>query len=71
MAKRNREKLIEQSFYDLLDMMNANLKTKFGSACIMGALMTEFSEYERIKRCQKHEADCGKCIADWLNSFPI
>ena len=71
MPKRNREKLMEQSMYDFLCMMNANLITRFGSACIMGALMADFSEYERIKRCKKHVSDCGKCIADYLNEYPF
>lgn len=71
MPKRNREIIMQQSMFDFLCMMNANLRTRFGLACIMGALLTEFSEYERIKRCQKHEADCGKCIADYLNEYPF
>jgi hypothetical protein len=71
MAKRNREKLMEKSMYDFLCMMNANLRTRFGSACVMGALPTEYSEYDRIMRCQKHEADCEKCLQSWLNEFPF
>ena len=71
MPKRNRDKLLEQSMYDFLCMMNANLRTRFGSACIMGALMTEYSECDRIMRCQKHKADCDKCIAEYLNEYPF
>ena len=69
--KRNREKLMEKSMYDFLCMMNANLRTRFGSACVMGALLTEYSEYDRIMRCQKHKADCEKCLQSWLNEYPF
>ena len=71
MPKRNREKLMEKSMYDFLCMMNANLRTRFGSACVMGALLTEYSEYDRIMRCQKHKADCEKCLQSWLNEYPF
>ena len=71
MPQRNRDKLLQQSMYDFLCMMNANLRTRFGSACVIGALLTEYSEYERIVRCQKHEADCEKCLQSWLNEYPF
>lgn len=67
MQKRNRDKLMEQSFYDLLCMMNANLRTKpIFAPCIMAALGVD-----RMERCMKHKADCDKCIADYLNEYPF
>lgn len=71
MPKRNRDKLLEQSMYDFLCMMNANLRTRFGSACVMGALLKEYSEYGRLKRCRQFEADCEKCLQSFMNEDPF
>lgn len=83
MAKRNRENLMEQSMYDMLMKMNEQLQkngavvtpiTPDGkkedrcSACIMDCLM---SSYDAEKLHNKNGADCGKCIAEWLNSYPF
>lgn len=60
----NREKLLQTAEYDALCRMNANLRTnKAFAPCIMTAL----GEKVRMVRCLEHEADCDKCIADWLN----
>lgn len=60
----NREKLLQTAEYDALCRMNANLRTsKTFAPCIMTAL----GEKVRMARCLEHEADCGKCIAEWLN----
>ena len=67
MPKRNREKLMEQSLYDLLCMMNANIRTYPSELCVMIALGCK----DRDERCREHEADCGKCIADYLNEYPF
>ena len=65
--KRNRDKLMQQSFYDLLCMMNANIMTYPSGMCVMDAL----GDKERDRRCMTHDAYCDKCIADWLNEFPF
>ena len=75
MPKRNREKLMEKSMYDFLCSMNANLRDNLRctnvSTCIMYAIHTDYSEYDRIMRCNKHESDCGKCLQSWLNEYPF
>ena len=73
MPQRNREKLIEQSMYDMLLKMNENLCKNLSctdvSTCIMDALSqhSDYSEYERIARCEKHKGDCEKCLQSWMN----
>lgn len=71
MGKRNRDKLLEQSMYDMLLKMNENLCENLRctniSTCIMDALYSDYSEYDRIVRCQKHKADCEKCLQSWMN----
>jgi hypothetical protein len=67
MPKRNREKLMEQSMYDFLFMMNANIRTYPSGLCIMDAL----GDKERDRRCMTHDACCDKCIADYLNEYPF
>jgi hypothetical protein len=60
----NREKLLQTAEYDRLCGLNANLRTsKAFAPCIMTAL----GEKVRMAQCLEHKADCGKCIADWLN----
>lgn len=60
----NREKILQTAEYDRLCRMNANLRTiKAFAPCIMVALGMKM----RSVRCMEHKADCGKCIADWLN----
>lgn len=65
MPKRNREKLMEQSMYDLLCSMNEQLDKNGMSACIMDCLMTTA---EAEMRCR---AKCEDCIAAWMNEFPF
>lgn len=65
MAKRNREKLMEQSLYDLLVAMNRQLDDNGMQACIMDCFMdTEESQ----KRCR---AKCEECIQLWMNDIPL
>jgi hypothetical protein len=77
MGKRNRDKLLEQSMYDMLLKMNENLCENLRctnvSTCIMDALYpySDYSEYERIARCQKHKAACEKCLQSWMNEDPF
>lgn len=71
---KNYEKFFKIALIDILGKMNANLRTntnpQCGTSCIMYALCDDyfgyFGEYSRIKRCEKHNRDCGKCIAAWL-----
>lgn len=70
---KNRHWLNSISEYDALCRMNAHLRTNtshylggWTSPCIMTALKS-WHTTERSKRCLKYQADCGKCIADWLN----
>jgi hypothetical protein len=74
MPKRNREKLMEQSMYDLLCKINDGMKENWQwKPCIMSALGFDF--FERADRCRKYgEAEnkrCGDCIADYLNEYPF
>lgn len=65
MPKRNREKLMEQSLYDMLYAMNEQIDKKGGITCIMECFM-ETEEAEA--RCK---GKCNKCIVEWLNEFPF
>lgn len=65
--KRNRERIMNQSLYDLLCMMNANIRTYPSGLCIMDAL----GDKERDRRCMKHDANCEKCLQEWLNEYPF
>lgn len=71
---KNRDKLMQQSMYDFLCFMNANLRTNLRyapcSTCIMDALHTDYSEYDRLTRCMKHDADCEKCLQSFMNEDP-
>jgi hypothetical protein len=62
MPKRNREKLMEQSLYDLLCDMNASFMTG-EPHCVLEAITGK-------NMICKHES-CNHCIADWLNEFPF
>lgn len=67
MPKRNREILMQQSLYDMLCSMNANLRT-FNSSCVMIGLIG----YDRkVERCYEYKCKCDKCIADYLNEYAI
>jgi hypothetical protein len=63
MSKRNREKLMEQSLYDLLCMMNANLRT-FNWTCAMIGLI---GYDKKVIRCYEYKFDCEKCLRSWMN----
>ena len=69
MEKKNRDKINEQSFYDFLCMMNANIRTYPSVLCVMIAL--GYYDTDRNKRCEKFCADCGKCIQEWMNEEPF
>ena len=68
MPKRNREKLMEQSLYDLLCSMNETMKKLQDdghTVCVLDALGVE-SGY-----CKGSNLGCEKCISRWLNEFPF
>ena len=74
MPKRNREIIMEQSMYDMLCMMNANLRTlitHYPMALEQPCIMTALGVKDRKSRCRDFGADCDKCLQDWLNDFPI
>ena len=63
--KRNREKIMEQSLYDLLCDMNKWLIKNTACVCVMECFM---QSHDAEERCIQ---DCDKCIADYLNEFPF
>lgn len=67
MPKRNRDKLMGQSLYDLLVKINDGMLA--GNDCIMDVF--DESSKNVAKRCGESSANCGKCIADWLNEYPF
>ena len=66
MPQRNRERIMQQSLYDLLCWMNDNINDY--EVCIMDALRAYTGE-----RCAKYSwgKRCKECIAAWLNEFPF
>ncbi len=71
MPKRNRNKLFEQSQYDMLLSMQKNLdycrEHDEPHPCIMHAL----GENLVGVRCTKYNRKCDLCLQDWLNEFPF
>jgi hypothetical protein len=74
--KRNREKLMEQSLYDLLCSMN---KRSMPHRCVLQLI--DDKESART-RCDRYEGEypacvspeygcCNQCIADYLNEYPF
>lgn len=70
MPKRNREKLMEQSLYDLLCFMNeamTRLQDAGHRVCVLDALGVERGY---CKHCITG-IECKDCIADYLNEYPF
>lgn len=67
MSKRNCEILMTQSLYDLLVKINTGMLA--GYDCIMD-VFDESSE-SVAKRCGENNANCEKCLQNWLNEFPF
>lgn len=63
MSQRNRDKLMRQSMYDLLCMLNENLRA-FNGSCIMIGLI---GYGKKVIRCYEQKADCEKCLQSWMN----
>lgn len=72
---KNYERFFKFAVIDFLGRMNANLRTNpkpaCGTSCIMDALHAGYGDYSRLVRCEKHDADCDKCIAAWLQEDVI
>lgn len=67
MPKRNREKLMEQSLYDLLVKINDGMLV--GYDCIMDVF---YESPENVaKRCGENGANCEKCLQSWMNEDPF
>ena len=63
MPQRNRERIMQQSLYDLLCKINDNMFN--GAICIVWAI-----DGKKPKECKGET--CGKCIQKWLNEeFPF
>lgn len=67
MGKKNRDKLMQQSMYDFLCFMNANLMA-FNSTCVMIGLI---GYDKKVIRCYEHKCDCEKCLQSWMNEDPF
>jgi hypothetical protein len=67
MPKRNRDRIMEQSLYDLLCSMNANLR-QFNNSCIMIGLI---GNDKKVIRCYENKCKCEKCLQSWLNEYPF
>lgn len=65
MPKTNRDKLIKQDLYDMLCMMNKNLR-EFSSSCVMIGLI---GYDKKVNRCYEYKCKCDKCLQEWLNEF--
>lgn len=63
----NGDKLMGQSFYDLLVEINAGMLA--GYDCIMDVF--DESPESVAKRCGENGTNCDKCIADYLNEYPF
>lgn len=66
--KRNRERIMEQSMYDLLCAMNENHNPLVTGHCVMRGFIGETAQFER---CKKYKAHCNQCIQNWLNEYPF
>lgn len=63
MPKRNREKLMELSLYDLIVKINTGMLA--GYDCIVD--MFDESPESVAKRCGENGANCDKCLQSWMN----
>ena len=77
MPQRNRDRIMQQSLYDLLCSMNEQIRNNdariersgtSSEACIMDCFM-DFAESQ--KRCIFFKLECKDCIAAWVNEFPV
>lgn len=84
MTQRNRERIMQQSMYDLLIDMNKQLMennataeippdkecemVRHCDACIMDCFMESVKAYDR---CCSFFNDCGSCLQAWLNEYPF
>lgn len=60
---KNREKLLEQSMYDMLLKINENLRA-FNCTCVIIGLIG----YDKhVIRCYEYKCKCDQCIQSFLN----
>lgn len=67
MGKKNRDKLMQQSMYDFLCKMNANLRA-FSSTCVMIGLI---GYDKKVIRCYEYKCKCDQCLQSWMNEDPF
>lgn len=67
MPKRNRDKLLEQSMYDFLCMMNDNLQA-FNNTCVMIGLI---GYDKKVIRCYEYKHKCDECLQSFMNEDPF
>lgn len=78
MQERNRDKLMQQSLYDLLTMMNKRANPKMCVLDLLGDKQCRCDKYtcEKYKpgcrnSCKEEYKCCNQCIADYLNEYPF
>ena len=70
MPKRNREKLMEQSLYDLLIKIQDGIESQNAHEeypCVLSAIEGNML----MKRCEMYSGKCEMCIQNWLNDYPF
>ena len=77
MPQRNRERIMQQSLYDLLVSMNTRITDDAGALGVDLCVMNGLLEYgQTVERCRKYcvesfRTGCKDCIAAWLNEYPF
>lgn len=61
---KNRDKIMQQSMYDMLLKMNEWLIKNTACVCVMECFM---QSQEAEERCVQ---DCEKCLQSWMNEDP-
>lgn len=60
---KNRDKIMQQSMYDFLCMMNANLRA-FNCTCVMIGLI---GYDKKVIRCYENKCKCDQCLQSYMN----
>ena len=78
MPQRNRERIMQQSLYDLLCAMNKRAMPKM---CVLELLDDKSGRCKKftcenykhgcMPQCKEEYKCCNQCIAEWLNEFPF
>lgn len=69
---KNKDKILQQSMYDFLCMMQRNLEQVVRentdvTICIMDALGDDTA----ANRCVEHNVKCEECIQSWMDDSPF